>query len=104
RGMALRPPPIARTAIELPADTLARYVGEYQFNQDFTRTGTLSVTVGLGVLMMQITGGDKAPICSSRNQRPCSSLERQTPGSPFSPILTASRPGSSCITRGSIGR
>ena len=58
----MRPPPIARTAIELPADTLARYVGEYQFNQDFTRTVTLSVTLERGVLMMQATGGAKAPI------------------------------------------
>lgn len=53
RGMALRPPPIARTAIDLPAGILARYVGEYQFNVDFTRTATLSVTLEQGVLMMQ---------------------------------------------------
>ena len=62
RANPLRPRPIARTAIDLPPDVLARYVGEYQFMQDFTRTVTLSVTLELGGLMMQTAGGTNVPI------------------------------------------
>jgi CubicO group peptidase (beta-lactamase class C family) len=62
RAIPLRPRPIARTAIDLPADILARYVGDYQFMLEFTRTVTLSVTLEHGVLMMQVTGEAKAPI------------------------------------------
>ena len=70
---------------------LARYVGDYQFMQDFTRTVTLSVTLENGVLMMQATGGTKSPIFAESE----TSFFAQVPDarSPFSPILTASRPG-----------
>jgi len=64
RAFRLRPRPIARTAIDLPAEILARYVGEYQFMQDFTRTVTLSVTLEHNGLMMQTSGGTKVPIFS----------------------------------------
>jgi hypothetical protein len=45
RAIPLTPRPIARTAIDVPADILARYVGDYQFLRQFTITMTLRVTL-----------------------------------------------------------
>jgi len=62
RALPLAACPIARTAIDVPADRLARYVGEYQYFREFRVPVTLSVTLENGVLTIQATGGDKAPI------------------------------------------
>jgi hypothetical protein len=60
--MPLTPWPIAGAATELPPHILARYVGEYEFHRQFTVKVTLSVTLENGVLMMQVTGRERAPI------------------------------------------
>jgi D-alanyl-D-alanine-carboxypeptidase/D-alanyl-D-alanine-endopeptidase len=62
RAIPLTPRPIARTAIDVPAEMLAHYVGEYQFLRDFQHTVTLRVTLENGGLMVQATGRDKVPI------------------------------------------
>jgi CubicO group peptidase (beta-lactamase class C family) len=62
RSYPLTPRPMARAAIDVPAGVLARYVGDYEFRRQFTQTVTLSVTMEDGVLMMQATGGPRAPI------------------------------------------
>jgi hypothetical protein len=62
RAFPLTPRPVVRSAIEVPVDILARYVGEYQYLQQPTLKVTLSVTLEHGGLMVQVTGRDKAPI------------------------------------------
>jgi hypothetical protein len=62
RAFPLAPRPIARRAIDVPADVLARYVGEYQYLQQPTVAVTLRVTLENGGLMLDATGLDKSPI------------------------------------------
>jgi D-alanyl-D-alanine-carboxypeptidase/D-alanyl-D-alanine-endopeptidase len=61
-ALSLTPRPIARTTIDVPADILARYVGEYRFLQRPTRPVTLRVTLEEGVLMMQANEQTKSPM------------------------------------------
>jgi D-alanyl-D-alanine-carboxypeptidase/D-alanyl-D-alanine-endopeptidase len=69
RAIPLTPRPIARTAIDVPAEKLARYVGEYEFLRDFTHKATLRVTLENGGLTVQATGRDKAPIFAESETR-----------------------------------
>jgi serine-type D-Ala-D-Ala carboxypeptidase/endopeptidase len=62
-------PRIERAAVDVPADVLARYVGDYQFLRRFTEKVTLRVTLECGVLMMQATGRPKAAMYAETESR-----------------------------------
>jgi serine-type D-Ala-D-Ala carboxypeptidase/endopeptidase len=69
RAIGLTPQPIARTSIQVPADILARYVGEYEYLREFTLTVTIKVTLEDGVLMVQSDGVSRVPIFAESETR-----------------------------------